>query len=204
MIDPISIGLTAAGLLSGLFGGKPKTTTTESTSNSTATQNSAGSTRRYMTPEQQQAQQLLAQFSLSRIADPMSGVDALLAPQRAKVNATYAGMPQRVADLTLAGNGGMSGKYTRGVRQAEQARIGALTDINMQAPGIAEARQNSSLQMLLQLLGLDMGSDTTGNATTTQNSSSTGKQTGSGNMIGGALDGGAGMAAYLYGLNKKG
>jgi hypothetical protein len=202
-IDPISLGLTGASLLSGLFSNRPRTTTTESTSNMTGTQSSAGSTRRYMTPEMQQAMQLLAQFSMDRIANPMEGVDALLAPQRNAINANYSAMPQRVADLTMAGNGGMSGKFTRGVRQSEMARVGALADVNAQAPGLAEARRNTGLQSLLALLGINMGSDESSNSNVTQNTTSTGKQTGNGNMLGGAIDGAGGMAAYLYGLGKK-
>jgi len=196
------LGLTGLSALSGLLGGRSQTSTNESNTNASGSQSQSGSSRRFLTPEQLAAMQLLSTFSAGQLSDPAAGLDSVLQTQRNKVNSAYSGVSQKIADTTLAHGGSSSGKYLRGVRGAEMGRLSALQDVDAQLPGLVMSREQQAAQQLLAILGMSMGSDETGSSSFNQTSSTKGKQVGPSNMLGGLAGGAGGMAGYLYGAGK--
>lgn len=196
------LALTGLSALSGLFGGRSQTTTFDQTQNAKGSSSESGATRRFLTPEQQAAMAMLMQFAGDRLSNPGQGLDSILATQRNKVAQSFTGVPQKIADMTLAHGGSNSGKFRKGVRQAAMGQASAMTDINNQQGAMALDQQNSAAQLLMSILGQQMGADQTGSSSFDNTTTTKGTQKGPSNMMGGLMGGAGGMAGYLYGAGK--
>lgn len=97
------------------------------------------------------------------------------------------------------------------IGQQQADRIGQITQLQGQAPLLADQMQGSRLTDFASFLkGLPTGTHTTGTNTSmgtttgTQTGTSTGTMTTPGNVAGGAFGGAAGMLAHLYGRGAFG
>ncbi len=195
------LGLMGLSALGGLFGGRPRTTTTETNETSSGSRTDSASSRRFMTPEQQAAMQLLMGFGGQQLMDPGAGLDGVLQTQRNRVNSMYAGAGQRIADATLQHGGASSGKFDRALRQMEAERLGSLAQVEAQRPGLMMDRQQQAAQLLMALTGMQMGSDETGRSDFSEQRNSRSTQRGNSNMLGGAF--GSALSGFGY-LGQRG
>lgn len=197
-MDPISIGLAGAGILSGILGNRPRRTTTNY--NNTTDSNSSATVRRYMPTEVSDQLPRLNGYFSNVFDDPQAGMGAFKQAAVNDVNKRYAQVPGMLRQKLRTGYG-QSGKFGTAMRQAELGRLNDLTGVDLDYQKQVMDRRQQAVQQIMQLLGIDFGRD----ATETSRSTQTGQQTsiGPGNMVAGGIGGGvSGLLAGLYGKKE--
>ena len=163
------------------FGGSDQSTDTSNVTSNLYNQNgtSSGTTSKVLTPEQ-----LAAQTQLSQVIHALStNPAAFLAPAqnqaRNQVNDNYAGLADSLRQQFMANpGGGGSGKYGTAALTGDLARRKSLSDVDTSFAEQKAAAPLTAAQLSTQLLGMNMGTTTTGatantgSATTNSNGSS--------------------------------
>jgi hypothetical protein len=138
------------------------------------------------TPEQTQLQQTLAGRLTSRLNTP-ANLDPLKVAATSEVNRGFDSAETRLTERLAARGFGKSGKLALGTKGLEIARAGALGDLESKFSGLQLDQENRSIDDAMQF--------SFGNPSINRT------QTDPGNVLGGALGGGAETAALLYALN---
>lgn len=199
-------GSAVAGALNNRQSARTSTYDQNQSENSTA-QNSAvnsSTTRRDLTPEQQAAMATLSRFSGDLMQNPLAGLEGLKASAGNQINSNYAGALDAIKAKLLANGGGASGKFQRAVRGTELARIGDLSGLEGQFAQMGSQRQLAGAGLAQNLLGMDFGQTTQGQASNIASTSGTSRNYGTGvapgSAAGGALTGGLGALSSIAGL----
>lgn len=125
-----------------------------------------------------------------RMADPAAGTEPIRLGLLEKVNQRYRGLPSRVGTQLAKRGMGQSGQMGAALKGLELARSGEISDVNTSMASTILGREDSTLQLINQILGLNRGT------------TSTGTQTGSGNMLGGAVGAGTETLTTMLLLDK--
>jgi|SRR6185295_2447716 len=130
----------------------------------TGTQSStdSGSTRRILTPYQENIQSPLFGLVDKLLKNPKGYLEPFRQSSLTRVNDMYANVPQILRNRFLSSGGGASGKFGTATRMAEMSRLGDLSRVNQ---GFAEREASLPLEassLAQQLLGMNFGSEYSG------------------------------------------
>lgn len=182
-IPLLAIGALSAGAsIASALGNRKKKQTQKTTTTTTPTFDPAVAP---LLPE-------LTDFRRKQFLDPSAMVNPLRVSARQKVNDSYSGVNDALAQKFLGYGGGQSGKFARGVRGAELSRLGTLGGLEGDFAQMILQNQEAGLSGSERLLQLARGSTQEG----------TGETTMPGNALGAGLDSGLQTATFLYGLNN--
>lgn len=185
-IPLISAGLGAAG---GALSNRKSSRTATNEFSQTGTSSGSSSNRRVLTPEQQQAMQLVSGANMQSLLNPAAAVDPMRMAARSQVNANYAGV-EDVINAKYGTSGAKTGKRGTAGRAAELARLGQLSGVDRDSAEWALTERQRALQSLMQLLGMNFESESSFDSTDTRQG--TGSSVGPGDPWGGMLSGGVG------------
>lgn len=164
------------------FGGSGSSTEAQQLQSNIYNQNGtqSGSTTKVLTPEQLKAQTQLAQTIHALATNP----DQFLAPAknnaRNDVNDNYSGLADSLRQQFMGTTGGGgSGKFGMVATQADLGRRKALSDVDTQFDLAKSSAPLTAAQLSQQLLGLNMGTTSTGTTANTGTSDGTTTSTGS-------------------------
>lgn len=121
-----------------------------------------------------------------RMADPAAGTEPLRISGRAGINQLYKDAPDTISRQLNARGFGSSGKKGGALIKTELARRGELAGLDSKIAELILAREDTSMDLAMRLLGLGRGQ------TTSQ----------SGNVAGGAVGPGIETLTYLDTVNK--
>lgn len=169
------------------FGDSSQDTSGTSQSNVAQTGTQTGSTARVLTPEQLQSQTQLTQIIHSLATNPQAFLAPAQNQARNQVNDNYSGLPDALRQQFMGNTGGgSSGKYGTAALQGDLARRKSLSDVDQTFATEQSQLPLTAANLSEQLLGMNMGTTSTGttNNTGTQTGSTTGSQSGSGWNLG--------------------
>jgi hypothetical protein len=180
--------LTGLGAATGALGNTQAARTSTSNMTSGGSQTSSGGTRRYLAPEQSDLLGQLKQRATGQMANPGAGLAPFRAAAANSINATSGATEPTIRARFLGSGAQRSGKYGRAQRLTETSRLGKIADVDNQVGQMALQRGDEASQLMERLLGINLGSDTSGSASTSgfQN----GTQVGAGSALAGGLGGG--------------
>ena len=153
--------------------GQTGTSTGTSTGTQTATGTQAGTTARVLSPEQQQAQTQLSKIITSLSSNPKAFLAPAQNSAREGVNANYGGLADSLRQQFLTGGGGSSGKYGTAALKADLARRGQLSDVDNSFSSQAALLPLTAAGLAQNLLGINLGTSTTGTSSSTGTTSGT-------------------------------
>ena len=198
LIPAIMAGI---GALGGALNNKAKTNTQTQTQDSTTKQNSSTSAN-YGETELDVRNNILRQL-LGATEDTTNFAEGATNAGIQGINASDAAR-RRMQQSMITSRG--LGRTTAGVNalaQGDQFRQGQVNQLMAQMPYQQEKIRSDRLGDLSRFFAtLPVGMNT--NTTSTTNATGTGTQTTPGNMLGGALSGGASIASLLYGMGAFG
>ena len=194
--------------LAGLFGGAPKTTTTNSNQQGTSNSSQSGTTSGSSTPNLSAIQQLLAQITgstaINNLTNPQNtfGPNSPYAASGLQTINQNANNAQIIAKNLQAQNGTEYSPYSAYAQSIPQnARVAQSTQFQEQLPLLAQQMQTQNLQNAMNVFG-PVGTSSTGttsgvsNTASQQSGSQTGTSTSPNQMLPGLFSGiGAGGAA---------
>ena len=167
------------------FGGSSSGTDTSNVTSNLYNQSGtqSGTTSRVLTPDQLTAQSQLTQIIHSLATNP----DQFLAPAqnqaRNQVNDNYSGLADSLRQQFMANpGGGSSGKYGQAALQGDLARRAQLSNVDTTFATEKSQLPLTAANLSEQLLGMNMGTTSTGatNNTGTSSGTSTGSSSTSG------------------------
>ena len=138
--------------------------------------------KRILTPEQEQSQDLIAQYGQQLLANPEADLAPFKTTALQETDQAFQGLPESIIDRFASRGMRTSGKLLTRLGELDVKRAGALAGVNNQFSKMALDRRDQGANTLMQLLSMNMGSETTG--------------TQPGNMLGGAFSGGMEGAAF--------
>lgn len=168
--------------------GQTGTTTGTTSGTQTAAGTQAGTQTKVLSPEQQRAQSQLDRIISSISSNPKEFLAPAQGQARESVNANYGGLADSLRQQFLSGGGGQSGKYGTAALKADLARRGQLSDVDSSFSSQAALLPLTAAGLAQNLLGINMGTNTTGTAsstgTTTGTSTGTTSSTGTSSTTG--------------------
>jgi len=174
--------LTAGGAVAGGLLNRKKTSTGTQTRTS----------KRILTPEQQQLLTTLTGSVQQRLANPEAGVAPLRTAARTRINRTARAAGQNL-ESNLASRGyDRSGAFPSGLATIESGRVGAFGDLEGQLADFTLRREDTSADLASRLLALFSGEESSGASTGTE----------PGNVAGGAVSGGLDTLTTLLTLDR--
>jgi hypothetical protein len=144
---------------------------TSNTGTSTTAQN--------LTPYQQAVEGPMSSMILNLLSNPNQTVAPFQQAAANNINANYNGLSSSLAQQFLSTGGGSSGKFGTALAQGDLQRTGQLASNASTFAQTAAMLPLEGVSLAQNLLGLNLGSTTTGSGTSS--SSSTGTTTGSSN-----------------------
>lgn len=212
-MDPILMALLGIGgaVAGGLNNSKAARTSEydQDQQGSGSTQSSAANSntiRRDLTDEQRTALQQLFGFGSGLVQNPMSGLEAIKSAALNQTNSNYGGVMDALKAKLLASGQAASGKFARGARATELARIGDISGLEGQFAQMGNQRQLAGAGILQNILGMNFGETSTGQASNVGATSNQGRNWGTGvapgSAAGGALSGGLGALSSALGLQS--
>ncbi len=162
------------------FGGSHQGTDTSNVTSNLYNQSGtqSGTTARVLTPDQLTAQSQLTQIIHALATNP----DQFLAPAqnqaRNQVNDNYSGLADSLRQQFMANpGGGSSGKYGTVALQSDLGRRKSLSDVDTTFATEKSQLPLTAANLSEQLLGMNMGTTSTGTTANTGTASSTAKGT---------------------------
>jgi hypothetical protein len=145
-----------ASIIGGILGGRAKTTT------STVTPS--------WTPEMQQLQDQLKQYSSNLLTDPSAGMAPIQAANQEAINRRYASVPDSLSRQFASRGYGSSGNFGSSLYNTAYARAGDTSNLNNMIAQATLAQKNQGASLADQLLQMNRiaTSKTTGPGTSLQ------------------------------------
>lgn len=167
-------------------------------SSNSSTQSGAGSSRRWLLPQQQDLLSPLMDRIKALTTDPSAGLEPIRQGLKTNVNENYSGMEDTLSSKLLS-HGAASGKFGTAVRTADLARRSQLSGVDAQMAQMGLQQQNFGTSAAEQMLGMNFGTDTSNSMSSSQN----GQYTVPGSVGGGAFLGGLDTLMTLLQLQAK-
>lgn len=159
------------------FGNQSQSTQGTTQQNIAQTGTSNGTTSRVLTPEQLQSQSQLTQIIHALATNPQQFLAPAQSQARNQVNDNFSGLGDSLRQQFMGNpGGGGSGKYGTAALQGDLARRKALSDVDTTFNVEGSQLPLTAANLSTQLLGMNMGTTSTG--TTSNTGSTTGKTTG--------------------------
>lgn len=132
--------------------------------------------KRILTPEQQEANTLFMNYGRNLLENPEADLAPFKTAALSGVDQSFSALPDRIMQNFAQRGMRTSGKLLTRLSELDVKRAGALAGVENDFARMKIDRRDQGAQSLLQLLGMNFGSESTG--------------TQSGNMLGGAFSGG--------------
>lgn len=174
---------TVAGGLGSIFGSRSRE----------SSWNSSGSTRRFISPEQQRALGMIESDMLRRSQDPEGDLLPFRDKELQRVESAYRPLAGGIEESFAKRGMPYSGKIQQGEMQTGLARSRAFSGVEADHTQRVIDRRDSATQLAQWFASLNLGTDFT----------QSGTQRSAGNLLGESFNQGAGILGALLGLARK-
>lgn len=192
----VQAAMIGGSTLSGILGNRQSArtqTTNQTTSNASTTRR-----RRILRPEQEPLLGTLASRATELLTNPGAGLGPIRLARRNQVNADFAGIEDTLADRMLAHGGRASGKFGRAVREANVARLGALSGVDADLARTVLEQQERGSNLMERLLAMAFDDE----VGTSGTSSMSGTNVLPGSMAAGGVNAGLETLTALMAINR--